>query len=253
MRRRDVLIGGGAVAIAALAGCVTRADNPNNSDGSDRTRTISVRGQGEVTAEPDIARFTAAIEASGEDADAVRNALRDRIDTLRDTLIDAGVDAEQITTSQLRIRAVRDRRDPPPREPDEDDNGETDTRTRYEGVHALAVEIDDVDRVGSIVDAAVDGGADRISGLHFGLSDDARASLREDALSLAIAAAVSEAEHIAAEVDATVVHVKHVDATDSHVVPFRQELDMADDGPATEIYPDDVVVRASVRVTVEIE
>lgn len=246
MRRRDLLVSGGTIAAAGMAGCIGSAANPNADGESDsQARTISVSGSGELLAEPDVARFSAAIEERGDDPATVRDALSTRISTLRDALLDAGLEEDAIRTGHISIRSTRHH---------EPVDGSGDDRPpAYYGTHDLTVEVGDVDAVGEIIDVAVDAGADRVSGVRFTLSDAARAKLREDALSEAIAAATDEAEHIAAEVDSDVIAVKHVDSTGGRVVAHRAEVDVADDSAGTEVYPDDVRVTATVTVVYEIE
>lgn len=251
MERRKVLVGGSSLAIAALAGCTSRA-NPTTTESDDaQGRTISVSASGSARANPDLARFQAGIEASGSEAASVRDELATRESQLRETLIDAGVDEDDITTARFDIREIQERVDRTDEQGERDDH---ERRVYYEGIHSLAVEIPEVDDIGEILDAAINGGADHVRGLNFTLTDERRETLRHEALSEALDRAEAEAEHVAENVDAEVVAVKHVDASGGTAPVVRHELDVADDAahPETAVHPDDVEVAANVNVVVEI-
>lgn len=262
MRRREVLIGGGTVAAAALAGCTSRG-NPTNSNDDD-TGTIAVSGTGETVSEPDLARFHVGIESRDENPDAVRDDIAAREAAVRDALIDAGVDPDDIATAGFQIQEVAEsrtrveEREAEAREREEEADASDDPPEErvqyYEGAHTLRVESEDVDRIGEILDAAIDGGADRVGGIQFTLQDETREALHEEALSSAIGNGYAEAEHIASEIDAEVVTVQHVDASTGRAPVARHHLEVADDTPhaETEIHPDDVSVSVSVEMIVEI-
>lgn len=252
MERRTALVGGGSAVAALVAGCIGGATDPDGEpEPSDRT--ISVSGSGEIDAEPDIAEFSVAVEGRDEDVETVRDDLADRIETVRDALIDAGLDEDDVTTERFRIRQrvseeAREERagsdDPAP-----DEDGE---QVSYVGYHSLSATVRDVDEVGSFIDVAIDAGADEIGRVTFTLGDEARRELRNEALELAVAQARDEAEHLAAQVDAEVIEVTHVDAAGGRVSPYRAQADVDDAATETEIHPDDVTVSASVDVTVSI-
>ena len=232
MERRQFLIGGGALGATALAGCLSRANSPSNTPDSNNTsqtpsRTISVTGAGEVSTEPDISTFSAGVEATGDEAQQVRDRLAAGIDEIHEALLEAGIDDDDITTERLRVR----------------DDG-----YRYEGSHSLSVTVDPADDVGKMIDIAVDAGADDIGRVTFTLAEETRDELREDAMKLAVEDAESEAAVVATEVGEELGDVKHVDTSSAGVSPIRMEADdVADDTEtSTEIHGDDVSVQVSI-------
>ncbi|WIV65773.1 SIMPL domain-containing protein [Natrialbaceae archaeon AArc-T1-2] len=249
MRRRRLLLASATAAAGAFAGCLGSADEgtPANRDESD-SRTIAVDESGTVETEPDLAVVGVAVEATGDDADAVRDELATRSEELEDALLAFGIDDDDITTTRYDIS---ERSRPPRPEPSPDDV-ETDDGPRYEGVYAFRVEFADVDEVGALIDAAVDGGADDVGRIEFTLSEERRETLREQALEEALADARSEADVIAVELDADVIEAKRVDATGGRFRATYAEADVAADDtadtPETELHPDDVTVSASVTV-----
>lgn len=255
MRRRTLILGTGSAAATALAGCLSSAggdENPSNSG----ERTIEVSATGETETDPDIAVLQASVEAAGEDAGEVRDELAGRGDELFDALVDFGIDEDDITTGDYNIRERIDERrlEREEEDPSEDDLAEY---LYYEGSHSLTVEVAEVEDTGDVIDTAVDAGADTIGRIDFTLSDEKRATLREDALQQAIDDARSEAEFVAGEVDASIVEPLEIDTSDASVRPAHDEVrfDSTDDAAdqATELHPDDVTVVASVEITYHME
>jgi len=248
MQRRQLLVGSGAVATAALAGCIGSAQT-NESDSS---RTLTVRKSGEVTAEPDQAVVHVSIEATGDDPAAIRDELSDRSQQLTDGLVTSGLDEAQITTGRFSIREDVDRE---PRPVDDTEPAASES-TRYAGTHAFRIAVDDVESTGNVVDTAVESGADTIEWIEFTLSAERRAELRQEALDKALEAGRTEAEFVAGEVDRSVVDVQHVDTGDGGVSTVRQEFAMDEasgSGRSTELQPDDVTVHATAKITYTIE
>ncbi|MFW6320265.1 MAG: SIMPL domain-containing protein [Halohasta sp.] len=248
MNRRQLLVGGGAITTALLAGCT---GNAQTGGGSNDTRTITVSNAGEVTAEPDLAILRVSVEATGADAETVRSELAERSDRLHDGLVDAGIPEDRITTDRFDIRERPDRREGESPE-DERESGDGGSR-RYEGTHAFRVEVTEIDTVGDVVDTAVEAGADSTGRIEYTLSEDKRAERREEALESALGAAREEATFVASEVDASVVDVRSVDTSDGRVSPVSREVAAEDDSGDTELRPDDVTVRATATVTYTIE
>ena len=108
--RRAVLTTTGSVAaVSVLAGCLGSAQEDDGGSSGD-PRTVTVTEGGEVEAEPDIAVFQASVEATGDDANAVREELAERADALYDALVEFGIDEDAITTGRFNIRDRVDER-----------------------------------------------------------------------------------------------------------------------------------------------
>ena len=261
MNRRQLLCGSATAITAGLAGCMASAQTesetqPNATD----DRTVSVRKQGEVEAEPDQALVRTSIEITGDDAATVRDDLSDRADTLGDGLLAAGLEADQITTDRFRVRDRIDRRRAEQAEAagEIDSEADLDEFRHYEGTHRFQLEVRDVAAVGSIVDTAIDSGADSVGRIEFTLSEERRTELREEALELALDNARAEAEFVASEVNGTVIEAQTVDTSEGRVSTVRADADelasreVVDDAVdaehSTDIDSDDVTVQASAAV-----
>jgi len=279
MRRRELLVGTGSLVAATVAGCLggsESADTPNDdptpedSPASTPTpervgdrRVVTVSGTGEVRGDPDRALLEFDIRAREDTAGAVRDDLGTRADAVRAALLDAGLSEEDITTSRFRISERVDRRRLREADVDPDSPEARERFSYYRGTHSLEVNVDDVDAVGSIIDTAVDAGADEVDRVTFTLSDEKRTDLREEALREAIGNARSKADAIAEEVDGEIVEATVVDASRGRIGPVERSGDatlQATPTPAAEggrgstgVEPGDVTVTVDVDVRYAME
>jgi uncharacterized protein YggE len=279
MRRRQLLVATGTALSTGLAGCLgenddgdgastTTPENPANTPTptpgrvGDR-RVVTVSGTGEVRGDPDRAILEFEIQARGDSAGAVRDDLASRADAVRAALAEAGVPEEDVTTSRFSIHEDIDHRRM--READVDpDSPEARERFRfYRGTHSMEIELDDVGAVGSVIDTAVDAGADEVDRVTFTLSDGKRTDLREEALRKAVKSAREKAETIAEEVDGEIVEATVVDASRGRVAPVERSGGVAlqatptpapDGGSrSTGVEPGDVTVGVDVDVRYAME
>jgi hypothetical protein len=205
-------------------------------------RTIAVNAEGAVTAEPDRAVLHVAVSTTADSASAAREQLAENVSSLREALLDAGIPEENVTTEHYDIRRDRERHNPAP---------EGETSTTYRGVHAFAVEVSDVSRVGEIIRVAVDNGATDIRHVEFTLSETKRDELRDRALTRAMKNAREDADVVAAAADLTVDGVRTISTGGADVRPYRAELTAAAAAgdAATSIDSGPVTVSAHVQVT----
>ncbi|ELZ11238.1 hypothetical protein C478_12535 [Natrinema thermotolerans DSM 11552] len=252
MDRRRFLAASSVGLVAAVAGCTgsaTEGDDdpePGSTTGSDANGTdadgeITVSADGEVEAEPDQATVDVGVTATGESADAVTDELASGAKRLRETFDDLGIPDENVEEGRYRVHPARGR--------------ETDG---FEGSHSFDVTLADVDRVGEVIDAAIEAGADDVGRVRFTLQEETRSTLREDAIDAALENADAEAAHIADNREVEITGTAAVTTGDVQVHAVRTEAsDDAAGGaggaPPTEIDADPVSVTASVTVTYDFE
>lgn len=272
MKRREILVATGTVAATALAGC-TGGDIPggnqnggaNADDGGSvpgNARTITVSSEGDAKGEPDLAILHVGVETTADNAQDVRAELARRAEDVRTALLAAGLEEDRVTTQRFTIRERLDRRQMEADGVRPDSPEALEEYTYYQGTHAFTVEVSDVDAVGDVIDTAVEAGANQIDRVTFTLSEEKRATLREQALREAIQNARSEAEVIAEEVGASIVEATVVDASDARVSPVHRDLALTqeaaatpspDGGASTGVEPGDVTVTANVHVRYRME
>ncbi|SFR50583.1 SIMPL domain-containing protein [Halogeometricum limi] len=235
-------------ALVLLAGCLAplQADggaNVQNDQQADGTlgRSITVSGNGEVTADADLAVLTVAVTATASSADEARAQVADRAAQMRQALRDANVSDDDVSTAYFQIY------------PQYDYSKEHRNVTGYQAVHAYTIEVSP-DRAGEVVDVAVGNGADQVQSVAFTLSDEARADLRAEALNAAMDAAKTDADTLASAANLSIVGVHSVSTSGGfYPVDARayEEADAA--GGSTSFEPGPVTVSASVTVTYEAE
>lgn len=213
----------GAATLSTTGAGAQEAD----TDGSNVTITVGATGT--VSAPPDLAIIDVAVEGSADSAEAARASVANNSSEMRAALTAANVSDEQIRTTYYIIQTERD------------DNG-TITYHATQGFE-LRVPVDDA---GSVVDAAVSGGATRVDGVQFTLAEETIRELRNDALEEAVANARSDADVIATATGVQVQSVMAVNTADGSVEPVFTE---ADRGDGTMFDPGPVTVSAHVSVT----
>jgi len=232
----------GVALLAALAAVgvsvgpgVVGAQSSASGDGS-----IAVSATGSADASPDRAVVRVAATASGDAPGGVRDDLAADSEQLQAALDDLGVAYE---TAGYDIDGERGRAPPERRE------GAGDGGPAYRGVHAYEVTVNDTDRVGAVIDAAADTGAE-VEGVRLTLSEERRETVQQEAIRDAMGEARSQAVTIAESGDLRITGVAAVDAARDRYRPVRVEAAAGGDGAGgTAIAAGDVSVRYSVQVT----
>ena len=245
LNRRRFLAVASAGVTAATAGCsgsaLSNADDGSGDAGSEggAEREITVSATGAVEADPDEATVSVGVEARGESAEDVTDELAAGAERLRTAFDELGIPEENVEEGRYRVGPV---------------HGRDDDIEEIRGTRSFEVTVDDVDRVGEVIDAAVEAGADDVGRVNFTLQEDTRDELRTEALDEALANADEEAEHVAANRGVELTGTKAVTTNDVHVDPVSRSVEYetaegdAAGGPPTEIDADPVSVSASVTV-----
>lgn len=140
-------------------------------------RSVTVEGQGEVEAVPDVAEVSAGVTARAETARQALDASNAAMARVMSLLRAAAVGERDIRTSGLTVSPVYERPDPnTPR-----------NVAGYEATNQITVTIRDLNRLGTILDSAVTAGSNRVEGIRFRIAspetllDRARGQAFEDA------------------------------------------------------------------------
>lgn len=205
------------------------------TNGSAGTTTVQVAATGTVEADPDQAVVRVAVTATAPNATAVRDRLAANVSSMRAALADAGVPDDRIRTVSFDIR----QEPPDPEEPGP---------VRFRGVHAFEITVSNVSRVGTVLDAAVTGGANQVDQVAFTLSEATRREARADALREAVNDARADAETVTDAAGLALVGVRAISTGEADVGPVRLEAAEAT-ADGTEVSPGPVTVTARVQVT----
>ncbi len=157
--------------------------------------TISVSGEGEVTAVPDIGQFSFSVIASGADATVAREAANTKTNEIIAFLKEKGVEEKDIRTDSYNLYPKYKYETKPcpmgsfcPSEQVEDG---------FEVSQSITVKVRNLDSVGELVAGAGDRGATNLSSIQFTIDDTS--NLKSEARILAIADAKEKAEVLAKE------------------------------------------------------
>lgn len=131
-------------------------------------------------------------------------------------------------------------------------SGGTPTITGYTATNVVRVTIDDLSRIGEVIDTATQAGANRVPSIQFALRDED--SVRTKALREAAVRAKAEADALASALGLKVNRILTVEEGGPVMVPVRQVAfaRAAAASPATQIEPGAIEVNANVTLTVEV-
>lgn len=174
------LVGFG-VMLGSAGGLVQEGSQPREDDGSVRrqqatpprapmhieaTSILRVRGEATATATPDRATVSVGVVAEGRTAAEAQRGVNSQLDRVLQSLRALNDEDMMLQTQSVSLSPRYDheasRRNPgtPPR------------IIGYRASNTIRVRVDDVALVGRVIDAAMEGGANTISGISFQLKDD---------------------------------------------------------------------------------
>jgi uncharacterized protein YggE len=126
----------------------------------------------------------------------------------------------------------------------------------YRAQNSIEVRLDELERVGEVIDAAVQAGATAVGEIRFDLKD--RDGVERQALKQAVTDARARADAIAAAAGVTIASIVRIDEQ-GRVVPVPRPMPMVamragamEQAPETPVSPGEIDVHASVTLTVAI-
>lgn len=220
--------------VALASSTAQRAENTN--------QLVTVSGEGEVRAEPDIAVVTVGVTHTDPDAQTAMDEVSRRLAAVIAAARSLGVEGRDIQTTGLSLSPIyRQRRS----------GEETPEIEAFRASNSVSLTVRDLPRASRVLDAALAAGANTIGGLRFGLSDPER--LRLEALAAAVRNAEARAQTMAAAAGVTLTGVVSIQE-ESISVPPRPAADFARAAPAVAapevpVEPGEMVIRVRVRVS----
>ena len=198
----------------------------------DTPRTITVSGMGEVNAQPDVAVVNLGVETQAESAREAIDQNNGQMQALIDALTAVGVAEENIQTQVVRLNPqYADQQPPLPSQPTEQapsmpqQTGPSQILV-YVAVNTVQARVEDLENVGTILDAAIEAGSNRIDGISFEISDTSE--LMQQAREAAWQDALQKAEQLAELAGAELGQVLNINASDQGPFPVMQESFAAD-------------------------
>jgi len=226
------------IAVVALSACSASVQL-----GQTQPRTISVTGNAEVTLEPDIAYVSIGVHSEAESAKAAVATNNSQTQAVIDAIKAQGVDEKDIKTTNFSV--YQSEKFAP--------TGES-LGTYFMADNTVNVTIRDIAKIGDVLDASINAGANNIYGITFDVEDKetALASGRDQAM----VNAEEQAEMLASAAGVTLGEVQSISYYSNAPVPVYYDSKMAGvggGGQSVPISPGQLTLSASVSVVYSIK
>jgi uncharacterized protein YggE len=233
------------IALAITIGGCSPVSEREASEASDNaTNTITVTGLGSAQGNPDQATVSVGMNISNENITMAVKESNDAIARITEVVKELGVEEDDIQTTNFSIWA-EEQWDP--------ETGQRKEEKLYRVDSTVQINVNDVEKIGEILEASITSGANNIFGLRFGFQDPS--SLTAEARIGALDDAQQRAEQIAQELGVTLGEVQSVvEVSDGSVMPFFEsaEFGMGGGGGEPPISEGSMTVTVSVQVTFKI-
>lgn len=215
------------------------------------TSILRVRGEATATATPDRATVSVGVVAEAQTAAEAQRGVNTQLErvvrSLRDLNMEDMVLQTQSVSLSPRYDHDRARRNP----------GEPPRIIGYRASNTVQVRVDDVALVGRVIDAAMEGGANTISGISFQLKDDTEQ--RAQALADAADRAREKARVLARATGVRVTGIVEIAEEGTQAIPFQargfgpEMMAVRAMDPGAQIEAGEIEVRASVTITYRVQ
>jgi len=199
------------------------------------TRTVQVNGTGEVQTQPDTAVVSLGVQTEGDTAQAALNQNNTRMQSLLATLEEADIPARNIQTQTLRLA------------PRYEFNNDNRTLVGYTATNMVEVRLDNLDNLGTLLDQAVQDGANSIENIRFEVNNPV--AVTDRARQSAFQNARHKAEQLADLVDTELGTVMDIRETSSIPGPVVRTQELAANAAAVPISPGSQTVTVEIQIT----
>ena len=204
---------------------------------------VVASGEGVVKAAPDQAWVRIGAESRSKNPKDAQQQNAQAMSAVQQKLAALGIPKDAIKTVAIDLQLEYDYA-----------NGRQ-TPRGYVARNSIEVRVDELARLGEVLDAAVGSGATLLHGLHFDLKK--REDLEREALQQAVAAAVARAEAMARGARRSIDRVLRIEEwyTDRGPQPMMMERMVAPSpaAPPTPVAAGEIEIRAQVRVTASLK
>lgn len=198
-------------------------------------RVITVTGNGRVDAQPNYVQLQLEVSTEGQDLSRAQQENANKMNQVIQSILALGIPREDIQTSAYNIT------------PNYDFVDGRQVFRGYEVRNAITVKVTDTGQVGTVIDTAVQNGANRVSSVQFKIDDTS--PYYQQALRLALQDAQTKAKTIA-ETMQLPLHphpIEIMEESHSQPVAFKS-VAMADQSYSTPIEEGQITINATVRV-----
>ena len=227
-----------------IAGCSTVPGTPVSEASSNAADTITVTGFGKARANPDRASVSVGVNVADEDIARAVEESNETIARITDAVKGLGVEEADIQTTNFSIWAE---------EQWDSETGQRKEEKLYRIDSTIQINVNDIEKIGELLEISIANGANNIYGLSFGIQDPS--SLAADARVGALDDARQRAEQIAQELGVTLGEVQSaVEVSGGSVMPFFEMagFGMGGGGGEPPISEGSMTVTLSMEVTFKI-
>ena len=227
-----------------IAGCSAVPANPVSEASSNASDTITVTGFGKAWANPDRASVSVGVNVADEDITRAVEESNETIARITEAVKGLGVEEADIQTTNFSIWAE---------EQWDQETGQRKEEKLYRVDSTIQINVNDVEKIGELLEVSIASGANNVYGLSFGIQDPS--SLAADARVKALDDARQRAEQIAQELGVTLGEVQSaVEVSGASVMPFFETagIGMGGGGGEPPISEGSMTVTLSMEVTFKI-
>ena len=240
MKRIGYMVAGVALGAMVALQVPSLAQDTGSSDNTSTQRTVTVTGTATIKAAPDEAVISLGVQTQAATAQGALNQNAERMMAVLQALVGQGIGKDDVATSYVSLYPTY---------------GNTGMEiTGYQAANTIDVTVRDMEKVGPVIDASVDAGANLSNGISFRLSDENHGV--NEALQAAVAEARSKAETLAVAGDAQLGQVVTIVemSSPSSIPPiyYERTAGAADAAVSTPIQPPTLETQVSVSVTWEL-
>lgn len=211
------------IVLAVFLGIKALGELRGLRDVSPAYNSITVQGEGEIFAVPDVGNFSFSVSADAETVAKAQESVTEKMDAILSALKDLGIEEKDIKTTDYSVwpkyvyREIYCITVPCPPGKQEQDG--------FTASHTVTVKIRETDDAGKALSVAGDKGATNLSNLSFTIDDPDK--LKQDARALAIEDARKKAKSLSKELGVRLVRV--VSFSDSQDFKYYGEAGMGGD------------------------
>lgn len=237
------------LALFAVFAVITSQFTQNYVLNQEQQDTLTVSGSANVFVDPNQAEVFIRVETRDPDAKQAQAKNRTKSNAVMNALKNAGVSEKDLEHTQYRLQRLNEYNR---------ETGKTEFKG-YQHVNVMKLTTEDLDQVGTYIDAAVEAGANGIDAVAFGLTRERKAEVRSDALNQASQEAKSKADTLATSLGVSLDRPLRISESNFHYQPHRATMEMAQakqgggGTPDTQVSPEKVNVSASVSVNYRID
>ena len=235
------LLAAAALALIALVGCGTTATTTTSTQAGAAANTVTASGMGTTQAAPDTAEMSFGVTTMSANAKSALDDASKVAEQITTAVKKQGIPSEDIQTRDVSVY------------PQTTDQDGKQVITGYQASLSVQVKVRDIAKLGEVISAANDAGANSISGPTFSIGDPGPA--RATAIEKAVADARKSAEAMAAAAGKSVGDVLSMSSSDvgSYPMAVYGASDMAGGAAKVPIEPGQLDITANVIVVFELK